>query len=440
MSTWSQAQKRFASSSDLGRVFRSSVLLSAGTAVGHLAAVVSLPIATRLYSPEELGLFGSVVAVTSIIGIASSLRYDTALLVAENDSEAKSLLKLCFQLTVAVSIVTGIVLFLLRNKFGTSIENDAVSFLVLGPLLVFGTGSVQACINYSLRLHQMRRIASARASQGLTLVPAQIALFPLGLPGLIVGRLVSDFATLLSLLFSSNTLSTIFRRHHSEKGKAVAARYFRFPLYALPGCIANTAGQMLPAVLIATTHGAEVAGYFVLSQKLISFPVSAAGMSISQGFTSVASKAARENRESLGPLHMKCSRLLLVLGIFSALTVYLFSRTAFSQVFGSNWSTAGAYCFYLTPTLIAQFVAVPLSHTLPLMERQGLQLMWDLARLTTICLVFAWASTFRWNGDLTVQLFSIASSFLYLLLWLLQRYSFKAHLVGRGVGSPVCSH
>lgn len=91
----------------------------------------------------------------------------------------------------------------------------------------------------------------------------------------------------------------------------------------------------------------------------------------------------------------------------------------FSLVLGPNWREAGELARLLAPSLLLQFIAVPVSQTLTILERQGVQLDWDISRLVLVCLVPL--TVHIMGGDLraTVGGYSAALTICYLaLLWL----------------------
>jgi O-antigen/teichoic acid export membrane protein len=62
----------------------------------------------------------------------------------------------------------------------------------------------------------------------------------------------------------------------------------------------------------------------------------------------------------------------------------LISPWFFGFIFGDQWHTSGWYIVALLPMFLGQMVVTPLSQTLNILERQDLQLIWDISRVTVV--------------------------------------------------------
>jgi len=62
------------------------LMLTFGTSVGQMAIIASAPIITRLYGPEDVGLFAVFGAALGIITVISSLHYELAIPLPTEDA------------------------------------------------------------------------------------------------------------------------------------------------------------------------------------------------------------------------------------------------------------------------------------------------------------------------------------------------------------------
>ena len=81
---------------------RNVLKLAGGTAGSQVITVAAAPILTRLYGPESFGVLATYVSILALLNVVSSLRYELAIAVPEDDDEAIALVWLCFVL-VAIS-------------------------------------------------------------------------------------------------------------------------------------------------------------------------------------------------------------------------------------------------------------------------------------------------------------------------------------------------
>ena len=71
---------------------RNVLLLMGGSAAGQFLVVLASPLVTRLYTPDELGVFGVYLSIFEIALVFVSFRYDWAIPVPKEDTEAVNLL------------------------------------------------------------------------------------------------------------------------------------------------------------------------------------------------------------------------------------------------------------------------------------------------------------------------------------------------------------
>ena len=60
----------------------------AGTALSNLLIILTTPLLTRLYTPEEFGVYSVFLSLLFIGTILVSLRYETAIPLPEDDDDA----------------------------------------------------------------------------------------------------------------------------------------------------------------------------------------------------------------------------------------------------------------------------------------------------------------------------------------------------------------
>jgi O-antigen/teichoic acid export membrane protein len=94
----------------------------------------------------------------------------------------------------------------------------------------------------------------------------------------------------------------------------------------------------------------------------------------------------------------------------------------FSFIFGTQWHASGWYIVALLPMFLGQIVVFPLSQTLNILERQDLQLIWDVARVSTIVAVILGAHFFLHLSTLPTLVFYGCAMFvmyaaLFAMMW-----------------------
>lgn len=94
--------------------------------------------------------------------------------------------------------------------------------------------------------------------------------------------------------------------------------------------------------------------------------------------------------------------------------MYFLSPIVFKFIFGNSWEIAGHFASVLAPTILLQFVVSPVSPTLFLSERQGLQLAWDAFYSIFVCGSVATAAAWRCEPATIVGVYAAAQALAYL--------------------------
>src|SRR5690554_4694229 len=73
-----------------GSFLRSVVTIASGTVIAQIIAVLVSPLITRLFTPEDMGIVASFIAITTILGTIAAGRYELAIVLPETDKESNA--------------------------------------------------------------------------------------------------------------------------------------------------------------------------------------------------------------------------------------------------------------------------------------------------------------------------------------------------------------
>ncbi len=406
-----------------GHFSRSVAVLAGGTTLSQALVVLAFPLLTRLYTPEDLGVLAVYTSILSILVVIASLRYELAIPLAENDEAAANLLGLSLFIVLWFNLLTALGVWLLGDQIAHWVNTPVLKlYLWLLPLSLFGSGTYEAFSYWAIRKKAFPPIAQTRVSQSLGQVLTQLILGLLKLrPG---GLLVGDVVGRLS---GSGILAVLLWRKDGRtiKGisipeiRSVACRYRRFPLLSSGSALLNSAGLQLPALLLAAFFGPHVAGWFALGQRVVGVPMALLGRAVAQVYFGEASWLAREEPGALRRLFLMTARRLLLVGGIPIGLLSLSSPWLFAFVFGDAWFEAGRYVQLLAFMFLVQFVVVPLSQTLNILERQDLQLVWDAGRLILVVGGLVIAGILGCSAWTAILVYSIAMLVSYGVLFIL---------------------
>ncbi len=396
---------------------RSVGTLVGGAAGSQLLVMVTAPIVTRLFSPEDFGLLAVYAGLLGMLTSIASLRYEVAIVLPEDKQEAANLAVLSLLIVAAMSALTVIVALLGNTSIPAILGVPALShYFWLLPIGVFAVGSYQVFSFWALRTKSFTAISGTRLKQSLTLIAIQLIGYPLGAVALLIGHAAGQGMGGFSL--GKAALRHLEFRHVRFSGIAAAAkRYRRFPIYSTWSGLFNSAGVQLPALMFAALFNPAAAGLYVLTNRILSMPMWLIGGAIGDIFFTNAADAYREKR--LAALVAVVYEKLAQIAMPPALVLLIAGPDLFAFVFGENWREAGVFAQWLAPWLYIGFVGSPLSALFDVMEKQGLELFFETL-LFVMRIVAIVAGALTGSLTVTIALFSISGviSRVIRLIWI----------------------
>ncbi len=404
---------------------RRIAVLVGGTGAAQGIALLAAPVLTRLYMPGDYGILSVYVSLSSILLAIAALRFELAVPLAPDDRTAAGVTVLSLVTVGLLSTVTLVLFWLGGDAIATAVNISRLrGFLWLVPFTVLGGGVYQVLSCWAIRQGAYASLAATRVAQSIGQVATQVVfgLILAGPVGLIVGDAVGRAGGSGSLALRAwRQTGGLFRSVTAADLWRAAVRYRTFPLLSSGSALLNSAGVYGPPLLITALYGAQVGGWFALAQRMVALPLGLLGNSVAQVYLSEASRLIQTEPARLGRVIQQTAMALLFTGAIPALALLAFGPALFSVAFGDEWRMAGEYGRLLSIMLLAQFVVVPLSQTLNILERQDLQLFWDLCRvalvLGTVLLVYQHGGA----PDIAVASYSIAMLAMYVgLFWLIR--------------------
>lgn len=354
------------------------VTLLSGTAVTLVISYLTVPILTRLFTPEEFGVSDYFVMIVSILITFASLRYEDAILLPEDDREAGSVLWLAYFLTGITVLLTFIAAFW-SDEIARALRVDAVApYLWLIPLTLLLMRFGKLTEVWLSRFKSFREITAGEVTNKITMVSSRVAAGAatnLGAGGLIGGFVAAHVA---SGAYYARVLvrrrNTILRGSMDASAiRKVARRYRRFPIYSSPAAALNAVVARLPVLLLPVYFDLATVGYFGRAFVALAVPMSLIGTAVSQVFFIHAAEAHRSDR--LAEFTRTVHGRLVMIGMFPAVVLIAVGPELLAFVFGAEWRPAGVFEQYLALWFFAGGVASPLTRLFDVLERQRTELL-----------------------------------------------------------------
>lgn len=413
-----------------GQFARNVSVLAGGAAFSQALAVLAVPLLTRLYPAEAFGYLQVYMSCMSVAVIVVALRYEFAILLPEEEEVAANVtvIALC---SVAVVTACFIILVLLvsRVRLLPSSMQGMQGYLWFIPVGACGAGVYQTFSYWALRQKAYKQVTATKVTQVGAMLGTQSVfgfLHPTAI-GLLLGDAIGRTVGSLSLgRLSWRRNAALFHSVRWQSMWNAARRYRHFPLVSTGSSIVSAAGVALPVLFLGKLYGAKVLGWYALADRVVGAPALLIGQAISQVYAVDAARLSASDPTAMRAMFLKLAKRLALLGIVPFTLFAGLSPFLFAFIFGSSWREAGIYASLLALMHFAAFIAWPLTPTLNVLERQFLQLAWDLGRLV-LTLGGIWvAYRFGWAPRGAIALFGASILFSYLSylalsLWAIQR-------------------
>src|SRR6478672_912131 len=114
-----------------------AVVLISGTAIGQVIPIITAPFVTRIYSPQDYGLFGIFLLLSSVIGVATTMQIENAILIEKDDLSENSVLQLCIFLSILAAFFSFVLMLFLHAAITRYFKTPELSnYLYFLPLTV----------------------------------------------------------------------------------------------------------------------------------------------------------------------------------------------------------------------------------------------------------------------------------------------------------------
>jgi O-antigen/teichoic acid export membrane protein len=395
---------------------RNVLTLMTGTTIAQALPMAAAPILTRIFSPEDFGIFAFYFSIVSILGVLVTARYELAIVLPKRRDDAYQIVMLSWAISTFVSIFTFFIIWLFESQIALLLDNPVItSWLYWIPLSIFLMGIYQSLYYWFNREKAYKNMSESRILQSSVTLSSQIGfgfLTKLSAFGLILGQVLGQ--TLATFYMSHKFFKQTKGRHTPNRLKqfVLAKRYINFPKFLLVAHSMNATCIQLPVIFFNTLFTSSVAGFYLLIQRVIGTPITIVGGAIGDVFRQSASKAYAERGECVSEYKNTLKKLLMI--SILPFTIFLFiAPDLFAIIFGKNWSEAGKYAQILTPMFFLQFISSPLSNMYLIAEKQKNDLYLNVILFIVTLLPFLLAMHLTMSVETVISFFSLFYSLIY---------------------------
>ena len=342
---------------------RNVLTLMTGTTIAQAIPVAISPILTRIYTPEDFGVFALFIGVVGVISVIATLTYEQAIILPKYDKYAINIFMLSLILILFTSIFSFIIIFSFKEEILNLLNNDLLgNWLFFVPITVFFLALFNLLTNYNNRIKEYKDIAKATVIKSLVLsiIQVLIGFLKSGFAGLILGQVLAqifaNFKLAKNILKNKILLSSV----SYIQMLVLARKYFNFPKYHMPHALFGNISSNLPIYIFTPFFGSAIVGKYSLALMIVLTPLSI-----------IINSNAKVYNQKLAELYNKKENvyvftLNLIKSLLKKITLpftifIIFTPQIFEIIFGTQWIDSGKYIqilsFYIFLNLIVSIIA-----------------------------------------------------------------------------------
>lgn len=332
-------------------VFVSGLKLFSGTGAAQLLTLVTVPLLTRLYSTSDFGVFGIFMALTTLVSVLVTGRYEIAIPLPKDDEEGWTVFLLTVALGALACLLGLVVLAAIPSRHFPHIGRE----LRLLPLSIFFMAGITSSEYWLNRKGIYSWVSISRFLGALVIVGLQLALVPLKLGG---KGLIFGFTAGIGLTAMLNYYRSWKTRPATRAGlRVMGGRYRRFPTYMLVAQVCNSASNHIATVFLGTHFGTSITGSYTLGNRAMTM-IDLLASAVGQAFYPQIAKSYALGQECYSLLKETVAKLFFFAAVVFPI-IFVVAPAAFALVFGAEWRTAGEMVRWVMPMFFTRFVLYP---------------------------------------------------------------------------------
>lgn len=381
--------------------------LMSGTLIGQAIPFFATFFLTRIFTPEDFGVFAIYFSLVNILGTVSTGRYEMAILLPKTNELAFDLVKIALIICGLFSVLILLLISIFYNFIFRLSENMVfMNYIYYLPLSIFGFGVYKIFGVWYTRVKEYKKISMSIVVKSIIGIIFNIGIgYFFGLIGLFLGNVFSSFIAVLVL----NPL-TIFNYHFKKRRFLILVRkYWKFPVFDIPSSFIYAVSKNGIILLISKGFSAVITGLYSLTERLLISPTQVFVGSYTQVYNQQITHKYNKGEDISFFAHNNMIKISKILFIPFILGTYL-STYLIPILLGDGWGELYMYIYLLSPLIFFTMVLNPLGYVLKIKDKQDISFIQHLI-LTSVKLGSLSISIFVFHLDIyqTLLIYAILS-------------------------------
>lgn len=408
-------------------MIRSIIILLSGSIFAQIISLISSPVITRIFDPEDFGLFSTFNAYVAFILPIVSLSLPMALVLPKNKTDAYEIIKASIFVSIAMIMMYSIFVLIISYQL---LENQSYVIAILSIPTIFLSVLVEALTYWAVRLENYKTQSIAILSNSLCVNCFKISIgyfYPT--TEVLVLSLLFGAVIQLLILKRSISLNEVFRNSPKHLGLVVnktLVKYKEIIIFRTLQNVLTAANSMLPLILMTNFYGSVYTGYYALTRTVMYLPLNLLGRAINNVFYPAINKRYNRNEPILKNITI-ATVMLATVGLLPFSIIYFYGEDIFGLIFGSKWSHSGVFASYLCPWLYMNLINRCCIASVSVLKMERYLFANSLFNTLIIILVFYTSITLGFECDELVKYFGYSSMFPQMMITIMVFFKAYSH-------------
>ena len=393
---------------------KSITTLVSGSMIAQLVTILCAPIITRIFTPDDLGIYALVTGAITIFGAVTALRYDLCIVSASDEEKVFPLVKLSFLITSGFSliIVVGYIIYF------RTLDNNYNPFVlaIMAGVLVWQMGIINIATAYNNRHKDYKLITKTyiqrvTSQNAFNLIAGFLNFNAIGLcVSHIIGYSAGIRGQIMPIWKERKRLSLVT----TQEMKDVTVEYSKQATLSTPATLANGLSYSLINYFIEALFSTALVGYYSISYRVLGLPISVVSANISRVFLEKASREYDE-KGNFVDTYRSTMKISIIIGIAMGLAMYFLAPLACEIFFGKGWGVAGTYIRILTPMFVMRFMAGGINSSAIIVNKQHIDFVIQGLLTLLVVLIFITSKVLKLKIEVFLMIINITFSVVYVI-------------------------
>ena len=349
----------------MSTIFRDSAKLLTANVIAQAIGLLVYPILTRLYSPDDFGLYNLFLSIGGVLVLLSTAGYHNAIVLPKSEDKARAVTHVGLMILAAVTLLIVISIPFSRPIARLFNTLDLANWWWLMPIYVAVMGAWTLLNYFYTRKGQFTRVSGYQVSQSALNACAKVGFGYAGFlsGGLIVSSVIGPFLSILVSICVAwrKCLSALTLPCKREEYKTVAYEYRNFPKFSLPRGLVNYIALQMPVLLLIPVFGTHLVGFWSMAMLLAFMPISLISRTINQVMFQRVAAWVRD-KQSIAQYFRRFTITTFAIAVPVAIGLYFILPWLTQWLLGAEWRPSGQLIRYMLPWIVVSILAASCSY------------------------------------------------------------------------------